>query len=79
MYLKLLLKLLIIGKVVFSYLEPGSSTFLLKIIISSLVGLVVFFRQIFGYFRLLFNKVTKKSSIERETAVRQVPPKNELQ
>ena len=74
-----LLSIIFIGKLVFAYLEPGSSSFLLKILISSLVGLVVFFRQILGYARLLFNKLTGKKKVEQATAVSQQPSKNEGQ
>lgn len=73
--LKNLFGVLTLGKLSLAYLEPGSSSFLLKILISSLVGLVVFFRQIWGYLRLLLNKLTQK---KQATAVSQQSSKNEV-
>ncbi len=39
-----------------AYLEPGATSFLLKIIISSLVGIVLVFRPVWRSIRLLFSK-----------------------
>ncbi|VAW35565.1 hypothetical protein MNBD_CHLOROFLEXI01-3313 [hydrothermal vent metagenome] len=77
--LKSFVKLLIVGRLTLSYLEPGSSSFLLKILISSLVELVVFFRQIWGYFLLLISKLTGNKTAEPATAVSQQPSDNEVQ
>jgi hypothetical protein len=76
---KSFVRLLVVGKFALSYLEPGSSSFLLKILISSLVGLVVFFRQIWGYFLLLISKLTGNKTAEPATAVSQQPSDNEVQ
>jgi hypothetical protein len=71
----------ILFKLATSYLEPGSSSFLLKILISSLVGFVVFFRQIWGYARAVWSRLTGKNPepIELETAVTDLPPQNKIQ
>ena len=70
--------LLLLKKLGLSYLEPGSSSFLLKILISSLVGLVVFFRQILGYIRLLMSKLSGKKMVEAKTAVSQPSSDSEV-
>ena len=43
-----------------AYLEPGSTSFLLKIAISSLVAVVVFFRQILALVRSLAARLGRK-------------------
>ena len=63
----------LLGRLSLAYLEPGSSSFLLKILISSLVALVVFFRQIWSYGRMLISKLSGKGKPEQETAVAPAP------
>jgi hypothetical protein len=70
---KRLVTFLLLGKLSTAYLEPGSSSFLLKILISSLVALVVFFRQIWSYGRMLFGKLSGKRQVDQETAVAPAP------
>lgn len=43
-----------------AYLEPGSTSFLLKIVISSLVAIVVFCRQILALVRSLAARLRRK-------------------
>ena len=71
----------ILFKLATSYLEPGSSSFLLKILISSLVALVVFFRQIWSYAQAVVGRLSGKrpEPVEMETAVTDPPPQNEIQ
>lgn len=79
--LKKILPSLILFKITTAYLEPGSSSFLLKILVSGLVGFVVFFRQIWSYVRAVWGKLSGKQreSVEMETAVTDPPPQNEIQ
>lgn len=76
-----LFHIFILFKLAASYLEPGSSSFLLKILISSLVALVIFFRQIWGYVQAVLGRLSGKQPepVELETAVTDPPPQNELQ
>lgn len=79
--LQKLLSLCILFKLATSYLEPGSSSFLLKIVISSLVALVVFFRQIWGYARAVWTRYSGKrvEPAKVETAVNDQSLQNEIQ
>jgi hypothetical protein len=79
--LQKLLRMFMLLKVATSYLEPGSSSFLLKILISSLVAFAIFFRQIWGYVRLVWARLSGKQAepVELETAVPDQPPQNEIQ
>ncbi len=76
-----LLSSFILIKLATSYLEPGSSSFLLKILISSLVALVVFFRQIWSYVQVVWGKLSGKQPkpVELETAVSEQSAQNEIQ
>lgn len=76
-----LVKITLLLKLTTFYLEPGSSSFLLKILISSLVALVVFFRQIWSYVRTIFVKVTGRrlEPIEKNAAVAEQPPQNKIE
>ncbi len=79
--LQKILSTFILFRLTTAYLEPGSTSFLLKILISSLVALVVFFRQIWSYARAVLGRLTGKQteSIEIETAVAKQSPQNEIQ
>ena len=79
--LQKLIQIFLLYKLTASYLEPGSSSFLLKILISSLVGFIVFFRQIWGYVRAVWGKMSGKQPepVELETSVTDPPPQNEIQ
>lgn len=79
--LQKLLRAFLLFKLATAYLEPGSSSFLLKILISSLVALAIFFRQIWGYVRLVWARLSGKQAepVELETAVPDQPPQNEIQ
>jgi hypothetical protein len=50
-----------------AYLEPGAGSFLLKILISSLVGFILVFRRIWSTIRFLFSKKDSKKQ-EKEPA-----------
>jgi len=78
---QILLSTFILFKLATAYLEPGSSSFLLKILISSLVAFVVFFRQIWSYVRAVLAKLSGKQpeKVELETAVPEQSPQNEIQ
>jgi hypothetical protein len=52
-----LLSFWVLVRVAQSYLEPGGTSFLLKILISFLAGAIVVFRQFRGGIRLLFSKL----------------------
>jgi len=79
--LQQILSTFILFRLTAAYLEPGSTSFLLKILISSLVALVVFFRQIRSYAQVVLGKLTGKQtkSVEIETAVSEQSPQNEIQ
>jgi hypothetical protein len=79
--LQKLLPTFILFRLTTAYLEPGSSSFLLKILISSLVALVIFFRQIWGYARAVWGKLASKRAepVDQSTAVPPRPPQNEIQ
>lgn len=68
-------------KLATAYLEPGSSSFLLKILVSSLVAFVVFFRQIWSYVQAVLGRLSGKQteSTEEDTAVPNQPSQNEIQ
>lgn len=71
---------LILFKLAASYLEPGSSSFLLKLLVSGLVGLVVFFRQIWGFARALWRRLAgMRASPAKSNAPTQPPAQNEIQ
>ena len=54
----------ILARVSQSYLEPGTTSFLLKIVVSSLVGLVLVSRHIWRTIRSLFAKVSPQRENE---------------
>jgi hypothetical protein len=47
-----------------SYLEPGTTSFLLKVVVSFLVGFAVLSRHIWRAIRSLFAKVSPQKEIE---------------
>ncbi len=47
-----------------SYLEPGSSSFLLKIIISSLAGIALFFKHIWAIIKPLYLQLFSKKPVQ---------------
>ncbi|WP_420643499.1 hypothetical protein [Candidatus Leptofilum sp.] len=68
----------LLTKIGAAYLEPGSTSFLLKIIISGLVGIVIFFRQIWSYIRLLWDKIRgKKKEVSVTAVANTLPPKEQ--
>jgi hypothetical protein len=74
-------KIFFLTKLSTFYLEPGSSSFLLKMLISSLIGFVVFFRQIWSYVRAMLSKVSgqqKKPIIKNDDLIEQ-QSQNEIQ
>ena len=79
--LALFSKMFLLFKLATTYLEPGSSSFLLKILISSLVGFVVFFRQIWSYVQAILNKATGKQSpiVEQNSDLVEQSPQDEVQ
>jgi hypothetical protein len=52
-----LLSFWVLVRIAQSYLEPGGTSFLLKIVISCLAGAIVVFRQFRGSIRLLLSKL----------------------
>lgn len=79
--LRLFARMFLLFQLATSYLEPGSSSFLLKIIISSLVGFVVFFRQIWSYVQAILNKATGKRPpiVEQNSDLTEQSPQDEVQ
>jgi hypothetical protein len=54
------LSLCVLLRVAHSYLEPGGTSYLLKILISCLVGVVLVFRRFSGSIRLLFARLLSR-------------------
>ena len=59
------LSLCVLVRVAHSYLEPGGTSFLLKILISCLVGIVLVFRRFSGSIRLLFSQLISRRTKKR--------------
>jgi len=48
------------------YIDPGSGSMIIQMLIGVAVGIGVFFRKIKAFFLQLFNKKEKSSAIEEE-------------
>ena len=72
-------RITLLAKLAAAYLEPGSTSFLLKILISGLVGIAVFFRQIWSYLRILGKKIRALKQETPITAVSDTLPTKEPQ
>jgi hypothetical protein len=49
-----------------SYLEPGATSFLLKVIISALTGIVIVFRYIWLAFRAFFSRSAPAKQFDKQ-------------
>ena len=58
--------LFILFNLVNTYLEPGATSFILKVIISALAGIAVAFRYIKGAFQVLFSKTVRDKQTDEQ-------------
>ncbi|MBI2729334.1 MAG: hypothetical protein HYX40_01025 [Sphingobacteriales bacterium] len=49
------------------YVDPGSTSYLLQVIIAAVVGVAVYFKTIWWKIKSIFGKVDKKDSSTEET------------